>query len=76
MKETRIAIYRILRKMGVTRAIITPCADLRNDLNFDGLEMDVFLFWVETRFNTSIANDDAARMNTVGDWIGLLDARS
>ncbi len=45
MKTTRIALYRILRRMGIQRNAINSDADLAMDLYFDEQDMNIFFYF-------------------------------
>lgn len=57
-KKTRLGMYRILRKLGVKRDEINPEVSFKTDLFFDDNDWLCFLFFVESRFDISIDDQE------------------
>lgn len=72
-KTIRLGVYRVLRKLGVTREYIYPEASFKNDLFFDDTDWNCFLFFIEEQFNISINDDEALKMISVGKSIEVVN---
>ena len=72
-KNIKLGLYRILRKLGVTRDEIQPDTQFKNDLFFDDTDWNFFLFFVENRFNVSISDEEQMQLRTIGNTIDILD---
>lgn len=72
-KEIKLGVYRILRKLGVNREEILPEAQFKNDLFFDDMDMTCFLFFVESKFNISISDEETNQLTTIGNSIKVVD---
>jgi acyl carrier protein len=72
-KEIKLGIYRILRKLGVNRDEIKPETQFQNDLFFDEIDWNCFLFFVESKFNISISNDEEGQLQTIENSIDIID---
>ncbi|MFV0290778.1 MAG: hypothetical protein ACK5IJ_07765 [Mangrovibacterium sp.] len=75
MKTTRIALYKILRKMGIKRQEICATASLKSDLSFDAQDLNLFFYFLEGRFNIFINNEEEQAIQTVNDAIDYIDSR-
>jgi acyl carrier protein len=77
MKDNSIRrnLYRALRKIGVPRQYITEKAGLQGELLIDNVDMQCFLFYVESIFGLRIYNDDISHFATVGSTIEYLQQR-
>ena len=64
----------VLAKLGsVERGAIKPEMDLVADLGIDSPKALQLLVELEDRLDIEISDEDAARMDTVGDILGYLD---
>ncbi len=72
-KDIKLGIYRILRKLGVNRDEITPETQFQNDLFFDESDWNCFLFFIESRFNISLSNEEEKQLYTIGNSIDIID---
>ncbi len=57
-KTTRLGMYRILRKLGVKRDEIYPEVSFEKDLFFDEQDWTCFLFFIESKFDISIDDEE------------------
>lgn len=72
-KEINLGLYKILRKLGVNRDEIKPETQFQNDLFFDEYDWNCFLFFVESKFNISISNEEETQLQTIGNSIDIID---
>lgn len=72
-KKINLGIYRILRKLGVDRDEIKPETQFQNDLFFDEIDWNCFLFFVESKFDISISNEEEVQLQTIGNSIDIID---
>ncbi len=71
-KLIRIEVYRILRKLGAKREEITPETLLKKLIAFDEQEWTFFLFFLESRFNISINNEEEQKLVTIENTIDIV----
>jgi acyl carrier protein len=57
----------IMDKLGVEDSQITPEASFTNDLGADSLDIVELVMGFESAFQVSIPDEDAEKINTVGD---------
>ncbi|HAM99080.1 MAG TPA: acyl carrier protein [Marinilabiliales bacterium] len=72
-KEIKLGVYRILRKLGVNREEIYPEAKFNTDYFFDDMDWNCFLFFIESKFNISISDDEQKELVTVANTIDIVD---
>lgn len=72
-KEIKLGVYRILRKLGVNRDEIYPEAKFSTDYFFDDIDWNCFLFFIESKFNISITDDEQKELVTVANTIDIVD---
>ena len=72
-KEINVGIYRILRKLGVTREDIKPETQFDNDLFFDKNDWNCFMFFVESKFNIAISEEEEIKFQTIGNSISIVN---
>ncbi len=72
-KDIKLGVYKILRKLGVNRDEIYPEAKFKTDYFFDDVDWNCFLFFVESKFNISITDDDQKEMVTLANTIDVVD---
>jgi acyl carrier protein len=63
----------IVDKLGVNAGDCTPEAEFTNDLGADSLEMVELILEFEKEFNLSISDEDAEKINTVGQAVEYLE---
>ncbi len=63
----------IIDKLGVDEADVTPEASFTNDLGADSLDTVELIMEFEKEFNTSIPDDQAETITTVGQAIAYLE---
>ncbi len=73
MKNTRIALYKIFRKMGISRDELSSNTNLNTDLCFDNNDMNIFLFFLETRFQIDVADKDIMKLQTIDNTVNYID---
>ncbi len=71
-KAIRRNLYKVLRKTGVPKNRINEEASLRDELFVDDLDMNCFLFYLETRFDVAIQNDEIPQLTSVKSTIDYL----
>ena len=71
-RQVRLGMYRVLRKVGVSRNDIMPEASFSNDLFFDDIDWKCFLCFVEEQFHIIINDEEARQMVTVESSIELV----
>ncbi len=54
MKNPNLSLYLIFRNMGVPREQVALKANLYQDLGFDALDINILLFFIESRFDINI----------------------
>lgn len=64
-KTTRVGMYKILRKLGVQRNDIYPEASFETDLFFDDKDWLCFQFFVESKFNILIDDDELMQLTNL-----------
>jgi len=72
-KEVKLGLYKILRKLGVQRDEITPETQFKNDLFFDDIDWNCFLFFIESKFKISITKEEELKLQTIGNSIDVID---
>lgn len=71
-KTIRRNLYRVLRKTGVQRKDIKPCASFRDDLKFDTVDWKIFTYYLEGIFNISVNDQEIIQMSNVNDTLVYL----
>ena len=62
----------VVDKLGVEEAAITPEANFIDDLNADSLDLVELIMSLEETFNIEIPDEDAEKIQTVGDAMAYL----
>ena len=62
----------IIDKLGIEESEITESASFTNDLGADSLDTVELIMEFEKEFNVSIPDEDAEKIDTVGDAISYL----
>ena len=68
-----IRLYKIFRKMGVPRTEMLLHADLHNDFNFDNFDMNIFLFFLESKFNIEVNDAEANKLTTIEHTLHFIE---
>ncbi len=76
MKTTKIALYKIFRRMGVHREELSINTDLNSDLFFDSDDMNIFLFFLETTFKIDITEPEIPQLQTVNTAISFIEKKT
>ena len=66
----------IVEKLGVDESDITRDASFTNDLGADSLDTVELIMEFEKEFDTTIPDEDAEKISTVGDAIDYLNQRT
>lgn len=64
----------VVEKLGVKEQDVTENATFVNDLGADSLDVVEFVMEVEKEFNITIPDEDAAKLERVGDAVKYIDA--
>ncbi len=64
----------IINKLGVEESQITDTASFTNDLGADSLDTVELVMEFEKAFNLTIADEDAEKIQTVGDAVSYITA--
>ena len=72
--ETRVADI-IVEQLGATREEIIPEASFIDDLGADSLDIVELVMAMEETFDVEIPDDDAEKIQTIGDAISYLKER-
>lgn len=62
----------IVSKLGVEESQVTPAASFTNDLGADSLDTVELVMEFEKAFNLQIPDEDAEKIQTVGDAISYI----
>lgn len=62
----------IVDKLGVDQKEVTPSASFTNDLGADSLDTVELIMEFEKEFNIAIPDDQAEKINTVGEAISYI----
>ncbi|HEY3874639.1 MAG TPA: acyl carrier protein [Candidatus Kapabacteria bacterium] len=65
----------IVSKLGVEDSQVTPTASFTNDLGADSLDTVELVMEFEKAFNLQIPDEDAEKIQTVGDAITYISAK-
>jgi acyl carrier protein len=66
----------IVDKLGVDEKEVTPQASFTNDLGADSLDTVELIMEFEKEFNIAIPDDQAEKINTVGEAISYIEANA
>ena len=64
----------IVNKLGVEREAVVDSASFTNDLGADSLDTVELIMEFEDKLNVQISDDQAEKINTVGDAISFVEA--
>jgi acyl carrier protein len=74
MSEIKSRITTIIvEKLGVDASAVQPEADFSNDLGADSLDKVEFIMNIEKEFGISIPDEEAEKLQTVGQAIAYLE---
>lgn len=60
-----IGVYRILRKLGISRNDITPEADIDKDYFFDELDKKMLFNFLEFRYHIELTSKEECKIHKV-----------
>ena len=63
----------VVEKLGVKPEDVTENATFVNDLGADSLDVDEFVMEVEKEFKITVPDEDAAKLERVGDAVKYID---
>ena len=66
----------IVEQLGVAPGEVVPEASLIDDLGADSLDIVELVMAIEEEFDLEISDDDAERMQTIGDAITYVDEKT
>jgi acyl carrier protein len=66
----------IVELLGVDASKVTRDARFREDLEADSLDLVELIMEFESRFGSDISDEDAQKLETVGDVIDYIDSRA
>lgn len=64
----------VIEKLNVSEDKVTETATFVNDLGADSLDVVEFVMEVEKEFNITIPDEEATKLNTVGDAVKYIEA--
>ena len=65
----------IVSKLGVEESQVTPNASFTNDLGADSLDTVELVMEFEKAFNLQIPDEDAEKIQTVGDAVNYINTK-
>ena len=71
-KLIRKNLYKVLRKTGIPRNLINENAELQEELLMDDVDMTCFLFYLESKFDVNISNEELPSLRSVRSTIDFL----
>ena len=74
-KGLNLKLYKVLRKMGISRSDVTLKTDLLKDLLFDNYDMNIFLFLIESKFNIEVNEYDVIQLRTIGHTLNFIEEK-
>ncbi|PTM59099.1 acyl carrier protein [Desmospora activa] len=76
MADTLERVQKIVvDHLGVDAAQVTPEAAIKDDLGADSLDVMDLILELEDEFSLEIADEEAEKINTVGDIVTYIDSR-
>ena len=77
MSEIASKVQKIIvDKLGVEESEVTPTASFTNDLGADSLDTVELIMEFEKEFSISIPDDQAEKIQNVGDAISYIEANA
>ena len=74
-KVLNLRLYKIFRKMGIPRGKVLLNTDLYYDLGFDNYDMNIFLFFLESKFNIKVNDIEIAKLTTIGNTLHFVEEK-
>lgn len=65
----------ITEQLFTEEPLVTPEHHLRNDLDFDSLDIIEFVMKLEKAFDINIPDEHIADNKTIGDWIAYVEKK-
>jgi acyl carrier protein len=62
----------VVEQLGVEESKVVPSASFTNDLNADSLDLVELIMSIEEQFGVDIPDEDAEKIETVGDALNYL----
>lgn len=76
MDSVEVSVTRIVSELlGVDEDRVVPAAHFRNDLEADSLDLVELIMAFEEEFESEISDEDAQKIETVGQAIGYIKER-
>ena len=66
----------LANQLGIDKASITPNSKIIEDLGADSLDVVELLMNLEEEYNISIGEDEARSVQTVGDFVALIEKKT
>jgi acyl carrier protein len=63
----------VVDRLGVDESKVTPEATFKDDLGADSLDVVELIMELEDEFDLEISDDDAEKINTVGDVVTYIE---
>ncbi|MDA8352684.1 MAG: acyl carrier protein [Firmicutes bacterium] len=77
MADTLDRVQRIIvDRLGVDASEVTKEASIKDDLGADSLDVMDMILELEDEFSMEISDEEAEKINTVGDIVAYIDSRS
>ncbi|GGE16597.1 acyl carrier protein [Marinithermofilum abyssi] len=77
MADTLERVQRIIvDHLGVDPSEVTPEASIKDDLGADSLAVMDLIMELEDEFQMEISDEQAEKINTVGDVVNYIESRS
>jgi acyl carrier protein len=77
MADTLERVQKIIvDRLAVDAAEVTPEAAIKDDLGADSLDVMDLILELEDEFSLEISDDEAEKINTVGDIVSYINSRS
>ena len=72
-RDVRITLYKTLRKLGVKKEEIEIEASYENDLQLDDIDMKCLYFYLETKFDIDIKDEELPQIYSIGNTIDYIN---
>ena len=66
----------IVDRLGVEETEVVPAASFKEDLGADSLDVVELVMELEDEFDMEIADEDAEKINTVGDAVNYINSKA
>ncbi|PTX61254.1 acyl carrier protein [Melghirimyces profundicolus] len=77
MADTMERVQRIIvDRLGVDSSEVTKEASIKDDLGADSLDVMDMILELEDEFSMEISDEEAEKINTVGDIVNYIESRS